>query len=83
MSEKVSAISELIERVNNYAWREMTLLEQQELREQAAQELARLRAIEAAARVAIEGLDSAETWGDVGNVKVNLSFSLFQNGGTQ
>jgi hypothetical protein len=46
----VTKAEELIMRVTNYAWSEMTLTEQQELREQAAAELARLQAIEAAVR---------------------------------
>jgi uncharacterized coiled-coil protein SlyX len=40
----VSKIEDLLMRVTNYAWSEMTLLEQQELRELAATELADLRA---------------------------------------
>jgi hypothetical protein len=42
--EKLNNVEELIARVSNYAWEEMTLQEQGELREQAARELAALLA---------------------------------------
>jgi hypothetical protein len=42
--EKLNNVEELIARVSNYAWEEMTLQEQGELRERAAAELAALLA---------------------------------------
>ena len=44
----LSYIEELIMKVTNYAWEQMTLLEQTELREKAYGEFVKLKAIEQA-----------------------------------
>jgi len=62
----VIGIEELIMKVGNYAWREMTLSEQYDLKEKAASELLRLQAIEKAAQAFMDAHDS-DWWQECGD----------------
>jgi hypothetical protein len=72
--EKLNNIEELIVKVSNYAWEEMSLQKQGEMREQAAVELAALLAAGNAMADVLKDVCSPEEW----DVKMRAALAAWE-----